>query len=89
MYLFFFVRGFIVMFRVESMYSRILGSGIIILIVSQAMINMSVTLDLLPNKGLTLPFLSAGGTSLILCLSACGILLNVSRYQTYSNRVRR
>jgi len=88
MYLFLFWRGIFVLCRVESMFSRLLGAGILLLILTQALLNMSVALALFPNKGLTLPFLSAGGTSLILCLAICGILLNISRYQIVENKVR-
>lgn len=88
MYLLLFWRGIFVLCRVESMYSKILGAGILLLILTQALLNMSVTLALFPNKGLTLPFISAGGTSLILCLGICGILLNISRYQIVENKVR-
>ncbi|MCB1050144.1 MAG: cell division protein FtsW [Acidobacteria bacterium] len=87
MYLWFFSRGFVVMSRVESGYSQLLGMGLLVLLLTQALINISVTLDLFPNKGLTLPFLSAGGTSLMICLACCGILLNISRYQVGDNRM--
>lgn len=47
-------------------------------IVVQALFNISVTLNLLPAKGITLPFISAGGSSLLICLAMVGILLNIS-----------
>lgn len=87
MYLLFLGRGLIVVRRVDSLYARLLGSGMVLLISCQALFNISVSLALFPNKGLTLPFLSAGGTSLILCLGMAGILLNISRYQLVDNRV--
>jgi cell division protein FtsW len=46
----------------------------------QAYINMSVVLGLLPTKGIPLPFVSAGGSSLMISLLGMGILLNVSQY---------
>ena len=49
-------------------------------IVSQAFINMSVVLGLSPTKGIPLPFFSAGGTSLVLCLLSVGLVLNVSQH---------
>ena len=45
----------------------------------QALWNLSVALALVPTKGLTLPFVSFGGSSLVVCAAAAGILLNVSR----------
>ncbi|MCY3972605.1 MAG: putative lipid II flippase FtsW [Candidatus Dadabacteria bacterium] len=50
-----------------------------LLIVFQAVLNMAVALSLLPTKGLTLPFLSYGGTSLVVSLGAMGVILSVSR----------
>lgn len=86
-YVFFLMRGFFVLARVESSYSRILGSGFLLLITLQAMLNISVALGLFPNKGLTLPFVSAGGTSLIMSMAMFGIILNISRWQIQDNRV--
>ncbi len=86
MFLVFLWRSVVVLSRVDSLHARLLGGGIVVLIMSQAFLNMSIALDLFPNKGLTLPFLSAGGTSLILCLCMCGVLLNISRFQELGNR---
>lgn len=85
-YLFFLIRGILVLKRVESRYSRILGAGLLVLLIMQALINISISLDLFPNKGLNLPFMSAGGTSLIMSLAMFGILLNISRWQVVDNR---
>ena len=56
--------------------------GITLLIGLQAFINMAVVMGMVPTKGLALPFLSYGGTSLVTTLAAVGLLLNVSRHQT-------
>lgn len=79
-------RGLRVLGRVPERYSQVLGSGLLLLIIFQAFINISIALALFPNKGITLPFMSAGGTSLILSLCICGILLNISRFQVVENR---
>lgn len=88
LYLFFLGRGIIVLGRVPCQFARLLGTGILLLIVVPAIINMSVNLALLPNKGLPLPFISAGGSSLIFSLAYCGVLLNISRYRELDNRIQ-
>lgn len=55
-----------------------LGLAITLMVVLPAFINMSTALALLPTKGLTLPFISRGGSSLMVCLMATGILLNIA-----------
>jgi cell division protein FtsW len=58
-----------------------LGIAITLMVVLPAFINMSTALALVPTKGLTLPFISRGGSSLIVCLMATGILINISSQQ--------
>lgn len=60
-------------------FGRMLAFGILLLIGTQAAVNFGVVLQLLPTKGLTLPFVSFGGTSLILMAFSIGVLLNVGR----------
>jgi cell division protein FtsW len=57
----------------------LLGSGIGFLIGLQALINIGVVTSTLPNKGLPLPFISYGGSSLLLMLTSIGILLSIAR----------
>lgn len=61
-------------------FGRLLGVGLAVMIVAQALVNVSVVLALLPTKGIPLPFLSYGGSALLADLVAVGILLNVSQH---------
>ena len=61
-------------------FGQLLGMGIITGIVVQALFNISVVVSILPAKGIPLPFISYGGTSIVITLFAVGILLNISQY---------
>jgi cell division protein FtsW len=52
------------------------------MIVVQAFVNMSVVLGLMPTKGIPLPLVSAGGSSLVVSLVGMGVLLNISQHET-------
>lgn len=73
------IRGFQIAARARMPFGRYLGVGITTLIGIQALINACVATGLLPTKGLTLPFVSYGGSSLVMSLVGVGILLNISR----------
>ena len=75
----FVIRGFQISTRARIPFGRYLGIGITTLIGIQALINACVVTGLLPTKGLTLPFVSYGGSSLVISLTGVGILLNISR----------
>lgn len=75
----FVVRGFQISVRARVPFGRYLGMGITLLIGVQALVNACVVTGLLPTKGLTLPFVSYGGSSLVVNLLGVGILLNISR----------
>jgi cell division protein FtsW len=62
----------------EDKFGRFLAFGIAILLGIEAAVNIAVVTGLVPTKGLALPFISYGGSSLIVTLLAIGILLNVS-----------
>jgi cell division protein FtsW len=64
---------------------KLLALGIVTSIVAQALFNISVVLSLVPTKGIPLPFISYGGSSLVPTLAAAGILLNISQQATGSN----
>jgi cell division protein FtsW len=61
-------------------FGQLLALGITVMIVAQAFFNMSVALSILPTKGIPLPFISCGGSSLAINLLAAGVLLNVSKH---------
>jgi cell division protein FtsW len=61
-------------------FGMLLGIGIITGIIVQALFNISVVVSILPAKGIPLPFISYGGSSILITLAAVGILLNISQY---------
>jgi cell division protein FtsW len=71
-------RGIIVALRTEDTFGCLLAAGITAAFGLQVWINISVAMGLLPTKGLTLPFLSYGGTSMVVNAVAIGILMNIS-----------
>jgi cell division protein FtsW len=72
-------RGLRTAFRSQDPFARLAAFGITMTILLQAFFNISVVLALLPTKGLPLPLISSGGTSLCFTLASIGILLNISR----------
>jgi cell division protein FtsW len=73
-------RGLRVAWKAPDDLGRFLAIGLTLSIVLQALINISVTVGLLPTKGIPLPFISAGGSSLVFALVAIGLVANVSQY---------
>jgi len=72
-------RGWRASARCTCEFGRLLAIGLTVMVVGQALVNMSVVLGLLPTKGIPLPLISYGGSSLFVTLAAVGILLNISQ----------
>lgn len=72
-------RGMRAAMRTSDLYARFLAVGITSTVVIQAFFNISVVLGLLPTKGIPLPFISYGGSSLFITLACVGVLLNISQ----------
>jgi cell division protein FtsW len=78
-YLLIVARGVRAALRADDDYGMYIAFGISVLFGAQALVNLAVAMAILPTKGLTLPFVSYGGSSLVVNAAAAGILLNVSR----------
>jgi cell division protein FtsW len=72
-------RGIRVSLRAPDTFGAFLALGLTTMIAVQAFINISVVLGLMPTKGIPLPFVSYGGSSLFITLACVGVLLNVSK----------
>ncbi len=81
----FFWRGMLIAVKMPDKFGSLLALGLICTMAIQAFINLGVVTGLLPVTGVTLPFISYGGTSLAVCLTMAGILLNLSRYVKEDN----
>ncbi len=81
-------RGVKIALSAEDEYGQYIAIGISVLFGAQALINIAVAMSIFPTKGLTLPFVSYGGSSLLVCAAAMGILLSISRKSERSGNVR-
>jgi cell division protein FtsW len=73
------IRGMRAALRSRDPFSRMVAFGISSAIILQAFFNISVVLSMVPTKGIPLPLISSGGTSLFFTLAGIGVLLNISR----------
>jgi cell division protein FtsW len=73
-------RGVVIARRAPDLFGTLLASGLTALIVGQALMNMGVSLGMLPTTGIPLPFVSAGGSSMVTSLAAVGLLLGISQH---------
>jgi cell division protein FtsW len=75
-------RGLRISLRAQDSFGSFVALGLTSMIVVQAFVNMSVVLGLLPTKGIPLPLVSAGGSSLLISLLGMGVLLNISQHES-------
>lgn len=79
-FLIFLWRALRIAWKAPEPFGQFLAAGITVMIVLQALINISVVIGILPTKGLPLPFISAGGSSLLVSMIGVGVLLNISQH---------
>jgi cell division protein FtsW len=79
-------RGMRAALRAPDRFGMLLGLGVVVSIVAQALLNMSVVLAMVPTKGIPLPFISYGGSSLVPTLAGVGVLLNISQHANTNSR---
>lgn len=80
LFLIFAWRGLRAVLRSHDPFARFLAAGITAMVIVQAFFNVSVVLALLPTKGIPLPFISYGGSSLFVMLASVGVLLNITQH---------
>ncbi|MFQ3547647.1 MAG: FtsW/RodA/SpoVE family cell cycle protein, partial [Termitinemataceae bacterium] len=76
-------KSFTAAYRADTMYVRLVVVGIVMMLVTQFLLNLAVVSALIPATGIPLPFFSAGGSSLAMMLFAAGLLVNCSRSIQY------
>lgn len=81
----FFYRLKLIAERTPDMFSRLLAVGVLTWLSIQAFINVGAMIGLLPLKGITLPFISYGGTSVVFASAAVGIVFQISRYTNFTS----
>ncbi len=79
LYALFLWHGVRILFSLKSRFSLVVGTGLLLQVVVQAVLNIAVVTAMAPNKGLPLPFLSAGGSSLLVLCISTGLLLGLAR----------
>jgi cell division protein FtsW len=80
------IKGFMISYKAPDLFSTLLAAGLTMVIALEAFINIAGVMGLIPLKGLALPFVSYGGTSLIMSLTTVGILLNISAYEKQAKK---
>lgn len=75
----FVVLGLVIIYRCRNRFGKLLATGIVLSIAIQAAVNIGIVTVVLPTKGIPLPFISAGGTSMLVSAAAVGVLLNIAK----------
>ena len=78
------IRGFKIAKEAPDNFGRLMATGIVVWLVFQAFVNIAAMMSLIPLTGVPLPFISYGGTNLVVSLAAVGILLNISRHKKFT-----
>lgn len=81
------VRGYIIAFRCKDRFGSLVALGAVSAILFQSLMNCGVVCGFLPSTGIPLPFFSAGGSSMVVSMSLCGLIINVSRMNTSQGSV--
>lgn len=89
LFVLFLVQGLIIAFEAADLYGTMVGVGIMAQIAWQVFCNVAVVTNTLPNTGISLPFFSSGGTSLILLLAEMGVMVNIGRNSARARAARR
>ena len=79
LFILFIVQGFLIAYKAENQFCTMVGIGIMAQIAWQVFCNIAVVTNTIPNTGISLPFFSSGGTSLILLLAEMGVMVNIGR----------
>jgi cell division protein FtsW len=74
-------RGFMIAFKAPDLFGTLLASGLTMTIAVEAVVNIAGVMGLIPVKGLALPFVSYGGSSVVMSLASVGILMNISSHR--------
>ena len=79
----YYLRGIKIAINISDMFGSLLAIGITSQLAIQVILNIGVVTSSIPPTGVSLPFISSGGTSLIMFMAEVGVLLNISRYSKY------
>ena len=74
-------RGIVIAAHASDRFGALLVVGFVVQVALQAVLNVAVVTNTIPNTGISLPFFSSGGTSLMMLLGEMGVVLGVSRYE--------